>query len=207
MILKIAVETTDFADNTDKEGIAGPGVFPRRVAAKDVLDHDEAHSHPCHPCHPWFLFRLNRAGAGVMQVSVLTIDTIFRLRSHGHFVLRQCRQDFGGVAGQERCGGQVAAGEAAVHRSGKTEFLFRIGPRHQRFGGWALKRLSGRKEAGKRVRPEIGPASKLSQFRPTDGPNPRLTHQRYPLPEKTNSPNATAKGTLIMAADKPKNGA
>ena len=30
---------------------------------------------------------------------VLTIDTIFRLLSHWHFVLRQCRQDFGGVAG------------------------------------------------------------------------------------------------------------
>ena len=30
------------------------------------------------------------------QVSVLTIDTIFRLFSHWHFVLRQCRQDFGG---------------------------------------------------------------------------------------------------------------
>ncbi|MEI6782181.1 MAG: hypothetical protein WCQ21_14810, partial [Verrucomicrobiota bacterium] len=45
---KTAVETTDFADNTDKERIAvpGPGVFTRRVAETEVLDHDEARSHP-----------------------------------------------------------------------------------------------------------------------------------------------------------------
>ena len=54
-IPKTAVGTTNFADNTDKEGIAVPGVFTRRVAAKEVLDHDEVRSHPCHPCHPWFL--------------------------------------------------------------------------------------------------------------------------------------------------------
>jgi len=30
----------------DKEGIAVQGVFTRRVAAKEVLDHDEARSHP-----------------------------------------------------------------------------------------------------------------------------------------------------------------
>ena len=54
-ILKTAVGTTDFADNTDKEEIAVEGVFTRRVAAKEVLDHDKARSHPCHPCHPWFL--------------------------------------------------------------------------------------------------------------------------------------------------------
>jgi hypothetical protein len=52
---KTAVGTTDFADNTDKEGIAVQRVFTRRVAVKEVLDHDEARSHPCHPCHPWFL--------------------------------------------------------------------------------------------------------------------------------------------------------
>jgi hypothetical protein len=50
--LETAVGTTDFADNTDKEGIAVEGVFTRRVAAKEVLDHNEALSHPC---HPWFL--------------------------------------------------------------------------------------------------------------------------------------------------------
>ena len=55
LILKTAVGTTDFADNTDKEGITGQGVFTRRVAAKEVRDHDEARSHPCHQCHPWFL--------------------------------------------------------------------------------------------------------------------------------------------------------
>jgi hypothetical protein len=53
--LKTAVGTTDFADNTDKERIAVEGVFTRRVAAKEALDHDEARSHPCHTCHPWFL--------------------------------------------------------------------------------------------------------------------------------------------------------
>ena len=53
--LKTAVGTTDFADNTDKEGIAVEGVFTRRVAAKEVLHHDEARSHPCYPWHPWFL--------------------------------------------------------------------------------------------------------------------------------------------------------
>ena len=30
------------------------------------------------------------------------------------------------------------AGEAAVQGSGKTEFLFRLGPLHKRFGGLAL---------------------------------------------------------------------
>jgi hypothetical protein len=55
MNLKTAVGTTDFADNTDKEGIAVEWVFTRRVAAKEVLDHHEARSHPCYPCHPWFL--------------------------------------------------------------------------------------------------------------------------------------------------------
>ena len=49
---KTAVGTTDFADNTVKEGIAVEGVSTRRVAAKEVLDHDEARSHPR---HPWFL--------------------------------------------------------------------------------------------------------------------------------------------------------
>ena len=43
-----SVGTTDCADNTDKEEIALPGVFTRRVAAKEVLDHDEARP------HPWF---------------------------------------------------------------------------------------------------------------------------------------------------------
>jgi len=38
--------TADFADNTNKEGIAVPGVFTRQLAAKEVLDHDEARSHP-----------------------------------------------------------------------------------------------------------------------------------------------------------------
>jgi hypothetical protein len=46
MIPKTAVGTTDFAD---KDGTAVQGVFTRRVAAKEVLDHDEALSHPCHP--------------------------------------------------------------------------------------------------------------------------------------------------------------
>jgi hypothetical protein len=31
---------------SDKDGIALPGVFTRRVAAKEVPDHDEASSHP-----------------------------------------------------------------------------------------------------------------------------------------------------------------
>ena len=53
--LKTAVGTTDFADNTDKEWIGVEGVFTRRVAAKEALDHAKASSHPCHPCHPWFL--------------------------------------------------------------------------------------------------------------------------------------------------------
>jgi hypothetical protein len=52
MIPKTAVGATD---DTDKEGIAVQGVFTRRMAAEEVLDHDEALSHPCHPCHPWFL--------------------------------------------------------------------------------------------------------------------------------------------------------
>ena len=39
-------ENHGLQDNTDKEGIAVPGVFTRRVAAKEVLDHDEARSHP-----------------------------------------------------------------------------------------------------------------------------------------------------------------
>ena len=38
----------------DKEGIAVPGVFARRVAAKEVLNHHEALSHPCYPRNPWF---------------------------------------------------------------------------------------------------------------------------------------------------------
>ena len=46
---KTGVRTTDFTDDTDKEGIAVPGVFTRRVAAKEVLDLDEALSHPCYP--------------------------------------------------------------------------------------------------------------------------------------------------------------
>ena len=46
MNLKTAVGTTDFADNTDKEGMAVPRVFTRRVAAKEVLDHDGARCHP-----------------------------------------------------------------------------------------------------------------------------------------------------------------
>ena len=37
-----AVKTTDFTDFTDKEGIEVQGVFTRRVAAKEVLDHDKA---------------------------------------------------------------------------------------------------------------------------------------------------------------------
>jgi hypothetical protein len=41
---RTAVGTTDFADNTGKEGIAVQGVFTRRVAVKEVLDHDEARS-------------------------------------------------------------------------------------------------------------------------------------------------------------------
>ena len=52
---KTAVGTTDFADNTDKEEIAVQGVLTQRVAVKEVLDHDEARSHPRHTCHPWFL--------------------------------------------------------------------------------------------------------------------------------------------------------
>ena len=40
---------------------------------------------------------------------------------------RQCRQDFDGVAGQQRRGGQLEAREDAAHGSGKTGFLFRIG--------------------------------------------------------------------------------
>jgi len=31
------------------------GMFTRQVAAKEVLDPDEAPSHPCYLCHPWFL--------------------------------------------------------------------------------------------------------------------------------------------------------
>jgi hypothetical protein len=55
-------------------------------------------------------------------------------------VPRQFRQDLGGVAHDQWCDGQAEAGEAAVHGSGKTEFLFRIGPRHKRFGGLAFAR-------------------------------------------------------------------
>ena len=32
---------TDYTDYTDKEGIGVQGVYTRRVAAKEVLDHDE----------------------------------------------------------------------------------------------------------------------------------------------------------------------
>ena len=39
--------------------------------------------------------------------SVLTIDTGFRRFSVQRFVPRQCRQNFGGAAGQERCDGQA----------------------------------------------------------------------------------------------------
>ena len=76
------------------------------------------------------------------KCGVLTIDTGFRRFSAQRFVPRQCRQDFGGAAGQEWCDGEAEAWEdAAVEDgSGKTEFLFRIGPRHKRFGGLALTR-------------------------------------------------------------------
>ena len=50
MTLKTAVGTTDFADNTDKEGIAVEGGGQR------AIEHDEARSrpwHPCQPCQPW----------------------------------------------------------------------------------------------------------------------------------------------------------
>ena len=36
--------TTDFADNTDEEGMAAQDVFTRRMAAKEVSDPDEARS-------------------------------------------------------------------------------------------------------------------------------------------------------------------
>lgn len=54
-----------------------------------------------------------RRARGV-QVSVLTIDTIFRLLCHWHFVLRQCGQDVGRVAGQQGGDGQAEAGEDAA---------------------------------------------------------------------------------------------
>ena len=48
----------------------------------------------------------SRATAEIaLQVSVLTIGTIFKPLSPWHFVLRQCRQDVGGVAGQQGCDG------------------------------------------------------------------------------------------------------
>ena len=80
-------------------------------------------------------------------MSALTFATGFRRVRVQRFGLRQCRQDFGGLAGQARCDEQLEAGEEAAQNSGKTEFCFRIGPRHKRFGGWALSRSSGRKEA------------------------------------------------------------
>jgi hypothetical protein len=52
---------------------------------------------------------------------VLTFDTGFRRLPVQRLVRRQCLQDFGGVAGQERCDGQAEVGEAAVHGSGKIE--------------------------------------------------------------------------------------
>ena len=42
---------------------------------------------------------------------VLTIDTGFRRLSVQRLMPGQCRQDFGGVAGQERCDGQAEAGK------------------------------------------------------------------------------------------------
>jgi hypothetical protein len=47
-------------------------------------------------------------------VSVLTFDT--------GFMARRCRQDFGGVAGQERCDGQAEAGEDAAESGSEQSF-------------------------------------------------------------------------------------
>jgi len=48
----ILLDTGPLVALLDKEGFAVEWVFTRRVAAKKVLDHDEARFHPC---HPWFL--------------------------------------------------------------------------------------------------------------------------------------------------------
>ena len=71
----------------------------------------------------------------VKPASVLTLDTGFRRFRAQRFGQRQCRQEFGGVAGQQRRGGQLEAREDAAYGSGKTGFLFRIGLLHRRFGG------------------------------------------------------------------------
>src|ERR1035437_4112849 len=54
---------------------------------------------------------LAQHGLSCPQSSVLTIDTGFRRFSVQRLVPRQCRQDFGGVAGQERSDGEAEAGE------------------------------------------------------------------------------------------------
>ncbi len=62
--------------------------------------------------------------SGVKPVSVLTFDTGFRRFRAQRFGPRQCRQDSGGVAGQQRRDGQLEAKAAAAHGSGKTGFPF-----------------------------------------------------------------------------------
>ena len=101
----------------------------------------------------WISLLKNPGGKLVVKVQAQSISDVFLcsvVKAETlvqRLVPRQCRQNFGGVAGQPRRDGQAEAGEASVQGSGKTGFLFRIGPRHKRFGGWALNRLSGRKEA------------------------------------------------------------
>src|ERR1035441_7864856 len=90
--------------------------------------------------------KLREGFVGEEQLEVSSSHSLSILRRF-RVGARQCVQDFGGVAGQERCDGQVEAGEAAVHGSGKTALPFRLGPPHKRVGGLALNRLSGRKEA------------------------------------------------------------
>ena len=52
MILPTRASQHQNARTPRRNGIAVQWVFTRRAVAKEVSDHDEAHSHPC---HPWFL--------------------------------------------------------------------------------------------------------------------------------------------------------
>ena len=63
---------------------------------------------PSGRCHPVLTFYT------LEPVSVLTFDT--------GFIARRCRQDFSGVAGQERCDGQGEAGGDAAESGSEQSF-------------------------------------------------------------------------------------
>ena len=71
----------------------------------------------------------------------VTFDTGFRRFRAQRLGPRQCRQNFGGVAGQERCDGQAEAGEDAamqhalrVRQLRSVVVVFQAKPFQARFG-------------------------------------------------------------------------